>query len=82
MVGFWADMEHPYITYENDYIESVWWALTEIWKKGLLYKVAGVLFILFVLDFVFAVLIPTGVRLDVERTKFACDLVDNYINLW
>ena len=38
MVGFWADMEHPYITYENDYIESVWWALNEIWKKGLLYK--------------------------------------------
>ena len=31
-------MEHPYITYENDYIESVWWALNEIWKKGLLYK--------------------------------------------
>ena len=38
VVGFWADMEHPYITYENDYIESVWWALQEIWKKGLLYK--------------------------------------------
>ncbi len=38
VVGFWADMEHPYITYENDYIESVWWALKEIWKKGLLYK--------------------------------------------
>ena len=38
VVGLWADMEHPYITYENDYIESVWWALNEIWKKGLLYK--------------------------------------------
>ena len=38
VVGFWADMEHPYITYENDYIESVWWALNEIWKKSLLYK--------------------------------------------
>ena len=38
VVGFWAYMEHPYITYENDYIESVWWALNEIWKKGLLYK--------------------------------------------
>ena len=38
VVGFWADMEHPYITYENDYIESVWWALKEIWEKGLLYK--------------------------------------------
>lgn len=37
-VGFWADMEHPYVTYENDYIESEWWALKEIWKKGLLYK--------------------------------------------
>ena len=37
-VGFWADMEHPYITYEDDYIESEWWALKEIWKKGLLYK--------------------------------------------
>ena len=38
VVGFWADMEHPYITYENDFIESEWWALKEIWKKGLLYK--------------------------------------------
>ena len=38
VVGFWADMENPYITYENNYIESEWWALKEIWKKGLLYK--------------------------------------------
>ena len=38
VVGFWADMEHPYITYENDFIESEWWALKEIWKKGLLYE--------------------------------------------
>lgn len=38
VVGFWADMEHPYITYENTFIESEWWALKEIWKKGLLYK--------------------------------------------
>ena len=38
VVGFWADMEHPYITYENDFIESEWWALKEIWKKGLLYQ--------------------------------------------
>ncbi|MBQ7679638.1 MAG: isoleucine--tRNA ligase [Butyrivibrio sp.] len=37
-VGFWADMDHPYITYEDDYIESEWWALKEIWDKGLLYK--------------------------------------------
>ena len=37
-VGFWADMEHPYVTYDNDYIESEWWALKEIWKKGLLYE--------------------------------------------
>ena len=37
-VGFWADMEHPYITYENNFIESEWWALKEIWKKKLLYK--------------------------------------------
>ena len=37
-VGFWADMEHPYVTYENSFIESEWWALKEIWKKGLLYK--------------------------------------------
>lgn len=37
-VGFWADMEHPYITYENDYIESVWWSIKEIHEKGLLYK--------------------------------------------
>ena len=38
VVGFWADMEHPYITYENNFIESEWWALKEIWKKGLLYE--------------------------------------------
>ncbi len=50
--------------------EKIVWVLEFLEKKGLLYKVAGVLFILFVLDFVFAVLIPTGVRLDVERTKF------------
>jgi isoleucyl-tRNA synthetase len=37
-VGFWADMEDPYITYENNYIESEWWALKQIWEKGLLYK--------------------------------------------
>ena len=37
-VGFWADMEHPYVTYHNDYIESEWWALKQIWEKGLLYK--------------------------------------------
>ncbi|WP_312694196.1 isoleucine--tRNA ligase [Caproiciproducens sp.] len=37
-VGFWADMGHPYVTYENDYIESEWWALKQIWEKGLLYK--------------------------------------------
>ncbi len=37
-VGYWADMEHPYITYEDDYIESVWWSLKEVFKKGLLYK--------------------------------------------
>ena len=38
MVGFWLDMEHPYVTYHNDYIESEWWALSEIYKKGLLYR--------------------------------------------
>ena len=37
-VGFWADMEHPYVTYHDDYIESEWWALKEIWNKKLLYK--------------------------------------------
>ena len=37
-VGFWADMEHPYVTYDNNFIESEWWALKEIWNKGLLYK--------------------------------------------
>ncbi|MBQ6004444.1 MAG: class I tRNA ligase family protein, partial [Clostridia bacterium] len=37
-VGYWADMENPYITYENDYIESEWWALKKIYDKGLLYK--------------------------------------------
>ncbi len=37
-VGFWVDMDNPYITYDNKYIESVWWALKEMWKKGLLYE--------------------------------------------
>lgn len=37
-VGFWADMNNPYVTYHNDYIESVWWALKQIWDKKLLYK--------------------------------------------
>ncbi|HJC73012.1 MAG TPA: isoleucine--tRNA ligase [Candidatus Ruthenibacterium merdavium] len=37
-VGFWADMENPYVTYDNDFIESEWWALKQIWEKGLLYK--------------------------------------------
>ncbi len=37
-VGFWADMENPYVTYTNDFIESEWWALKQIWDKGLLYK--------------------------------------------
>ena len=37
-VGFWADMEDPYVTYDDNFIESEWWALKEIWNKGLLYK--------------------------------------------
>ena len=37
-VGFWADMENPYVTYDNNFIESEWWALKKIWDKGLLYK--------------------------------------------
>ena len=37
-VGFWADMEKPYVTYDNNFIESEWWALKTIWDKGLLYK--------------------------------------------
>lgn len=37
-VGFWADMDHPYVTYENTYMESEWWALKQIWEKGLLSK--------------------------------------------
>jgi isoleucyl-tRNA synthetase len=37
-VGFWADMDNPYVTYENDFIESEWWALKQIWDKKLLYK--------------------------------------------
>ena len=37
-VGFWADMDDPYVTYHNSYIESEWWALKQIWDKGLLYK--------------------------------------------
>ena len=37
-VGFWADMDDPYVTYHDNYIESEWWALKEIWNKGLLYK--------------------------------------------
>ena len=38
IVGFWADMDDPYVTYHDDYIESEWWALKQIWDKGLLYK--------------------------------------------
>ncbi|MBO5395465.1 MAG: isoleucine--tRNA ligase [Clostridia bacterium] len=37
-VGFWADMDDPYVTYDNNFIESEWWALKTIWEKGLLYK--------------------------------------------
>lgn len=37
-VGYWADMENPYVTYDNNFIESEWWALKQIWDKGLLYK--------------------------------------------
>ncbi len=37
-VGFWADMDHPYVTYDNNYIESEWWALKQIYERGLLYK--------------------------------------------
>jgi isoleucyl-tRNA synthetase len=36
-IAFWLDMEHPYVTYENDYIESVWWIVKQLWDKGLLY---------------------------------------------
>jgi len=38
IVGFWADMDDPYVTYHDDYIESVWWSLKEVWNKDLLYK--------------------------------------------
>ena len=38
IVGFWADMDDPYVTYHNNFIESEWWALKQIWDKGLLYK--------------------------------------------
>ncbi|MCL2587865.1 MAG: isoleucine--tRNA ligase [Oscillospiraceae bacterium] len=38
IVGFWADMDHPYVTYDNSYIESIWWSLRQIHEKGLLYK--------------------------------------------
>ena len=37
-IGYWVDMEHPYVTYHNPYIESVWWALKQMWDKGLLYE--------------------------------------------
>ena len=37
-VGFWVDMDDPYVTYHNEYIESVWWALKQMWEKGLLYE--------------------------------------------
>ena len=37
-VGYWVDMDDPYVTYENNYIESVWWSLKEIWEKDLIYK--------------------------------------------
>ena len=37
-VGYWVDMENPYITYKNEYIESIWWGIKELWNKGLLYE--------------------------------------------
>jgi isoleucyl-tRNA synthetase len=37
-IGFWLDMEHPYVTYDNDYIESVWWIVKQLWDKGLVYQ--------------------------------------------
>jgi len=37
-IGFWLDLEHPYITYENYYIESLWWIIKQVWDKGLLYQ--------------------------------------------
>jgi isoleucyl-tRNA synthetase len=37
-MGYWVDLEHPYVTFENDYIESVWWVLKQLWDKSLLYK--------------------------------------------
>jgi isoleucyl-tRNA synthetase len=37
-IGFWLDLEHPYVTYETPYMESLWWAIKEIWSKGLLFK--------------------------------------------
>ena len=37
-IGYWVDMEHPYVTYHDDYIESEWWALKQMWNKGLLYQ--------------------------------------------
>ena len=37
-VGYWVDMDDPYVTYHNEYIESVWWALSQLWEKGLLYE--------------------------------------------
>lgn len=38
LIGYWVDMEHPYVTYENSYIETLWWLLQQLYKKGLLYK--------------------------------------------
>lgn len=38
LMGYWVDMEHPYITYENSYIETLWWLLKQLYNKGLLYK--------------------------------------------
>ena len=37
-VGYWVDMENPYVTYHNNYIESIWWGISQMWKKGLLYE--------------------------------------------
>ena len=38
LMGYWVDMDHPYITYDNRYIETLWYLLSEVYKKGLLYK--------------------------------------------
>ncbi len=52
-VGFWADMDNPYVTYDDNFIESEWWALKEIWNKGFYIRASRLFLIVLVVEHLF-----------------------------